>query len=354
MRLRLGLPAGSMQEATFRLFKRAGYNLALAPRSYVPAVDDPELDCLLLRAQEVARYVGDGVLDAGITGYDWVLESGAQLVGPHESAGGAPPASGAPPAEPGPHESPQAFAGTRLVGALVEAADLVYSKQSAATARWVLAVPRDSAIQSAKDLNGKRVATELVRVTEHYLARHGVEGARVEFSWGATEVKAPDLADAIVDITETGSSLRAHNLRIVDTVLETNAKLVANPTAWQEPWKRRKIDNLCVLLRGALEADAKVGLKMNVAAEHLEAVLELLPAMKGPTVSPIVSLPRRGTPRDRRRSRGEPRAGEPEGEGGWHAVETVADEKQVRDLIPQLKRAGAQDIIEYPLNKVIP
>ncbi|UCH35539.1 MAG: ATP phosphoribosyltransferase [Armatimonadota bacterium] len=289
MALRLGLPAGSMQEATFRLFKRAGYNVTIAARSYVPAIDDPELDCLLLRAQEIPRYVGDGVLDAGLTGLDWVLESGADVV---------------------------------------EAADLIYSKQSAAPARWVLAVAHDSDINAAADLQGKRIATELVRVTEQYLERHGVK-ARVEFSWGATEVKVPEVADAIVDLTETGSSLRAHNLRIVDTILETNTKLIVNPAAWGDTWKRAKVDNLAVLLKGALEAEAKVGLKMNVSNENLDAVLKLLPAMKEPTVSSLLH-------------------------GGWHAVETVADEARVRDLIPELKRAGAQDIIEYPLNKVIP
>ena len=289
MKLRLGLPAGSMQEATFQLFKRAGYGITAAARSYVPSVDDPELDCLLLRAQEIPRYVGDGVLDAGLTGLDWVLENGVEVV---------------------------------------EAADLVYSKQSAARARWVLAVARDGELKSVADLQGKRVATELVRVTEQYLERHGVK-ARVEFSWGATEVKVPELADAIVELTETGTSLRAHNLRILDTVLETNVKLIAHPTAWQDTWKRSKIENLAVLLLGALQAEAKVGLKMNVSSESLEAVLKLLPAMKEPTVSSLIH-------------------------GGWHAVETVADEKQVRDLIPRLKGAGAQDIIEYPLNKVIP
>jgi len=289
VKLRLGLPAGSMQEATFQLFKRAGYSITAATRSYVPSVDDPELDCLLLRAQEIPRYVGDGVLDAGLTGLDWMLENGLEVV---------------------------------------EAADLVYSKQSAAGARWVLAVARDGGINSVADLRGKRVATELVRVTEQYLERHGVK-ARVEFSWGATEVKVPELADAIVELTETGTSLRAHNLRILDTVLETNVKLIAHPAAWQDPWKRQKIENLAVLLLGALQAEAKVGLKMNVSSENLEAVLKLLPAMKEPTVSSLIH-------------------------GGWHAVETVADEKQVRDLIPRLKRAGAQDIIEYPLNKVIP
>ena len=289
MKLRLGLPAGSMQEATFQLLKRAGYNLTLAARSYLPAVDDPELECRLLRAQEIPRYVGDGALDAGLTGLDWVLESGAEVV---------------------------------------EAADLVYSKQSAAPARWVLAVAPDSDIRSVADLQGKRIATELVRVTEQHLARYGVT-ARVEYSWGATEVKVPELADAIVDLTETGSSLRAHNLRIIDTVLETNVKFIAHPAAWSDPWKRQKIENLTVLLLGALEAEKKVGLKMNVAAENLDAVLKLLPAMKEPTVSSLIH-------------------------GGWHAVETVTDEKRVRDLIPELKRAGAQDIIEYPLNKVIP
>ena len=289
MKLRLGLPAGSMQQATFELFKRAGYNVTVAPRSYVPAIDDPELQCVLLRAQEIPRYVGDGVLDAGLTGLDWVLESGAEVV---------------------------------------QAADLVYSKQSAAPARWVLAVPKDSDIRSVGDLEGKRIATELVRVTQQYLERHGVT-ARVEFSWGATEVKAPELADAIVDITETGSSLQAHNLRILDTVLETNVKVIVHPGAWQDARKRQRIENLTVLLKGALAAESKVGLKMNVSDENLQAVLKLLPAMKEPTVSSL-------------------------SHGGWHAVETVADERTVRDLIPELKRAGAQDIIEYPLNKVIP
>jgi ATP phosphoribosyltransferase len=289
VKLRLGLPAGSMQEATFQLFRRAGYNLSVAPRSYVPSVDDPELECRLLRAQEIPRYVGDGELDAGLTGLDWVMENGADVV---------------------------------------YAADLVYSKQSQAPARWVIAVARDSDIQSLADLEGKRVATELVRVTQQHLERNGVT-AKVEYSWGATEVKVPEFADAIVDITETGSSLRAHNLRILDTVLETNVKLIAHPAAWNDPWKRQKIENLTVLLLGALSAQEKVGLKMNVAAENLEAVLKLLPAMKEPTVSSLIG-------------------------GAWHAVETVTDEKRVRDLIPELKRAGAQDIIEYPLNKVIP
>jgi ATP phosphoribosyltransferase len=289
MKLRLGLPSGSMQEATIGLLKRAGYSVTVAARSYVPAIDDPELECLLLRAQEIRRYVGDGVLDAGLTGWDWILESGAKVV---------------------------------------EAADLVYSKQSAAKARWVLAVADDGDLRSVGDLEGKRVATELVRVTQQYLERHGV-AARVEYSWGATEVKVPELAEAIVELTETGNSLRAHNLRIIDTVLETNVKFIAHPAAWQDSWKRQKVENLAVLLRGALAAEAKVGIKLNVSSENLDAVLELLPAMKEPTVSSLFH-------------------------GGWHAVETVADEKQVRDLIPRLKGAGAQDIIEYPLNKVIP
>jgi ATP phosphoribosyltransferase len=289
VKLRLGLPAGSMQEATLELFRRAGYSLTVAARSYLPMVDDPELECVLLRAQEIPRYVGDGVLDAGLTGLDWVLESGADVV---------------------------------------QAADLVYSKQSAAPARWVLAVAQGSDIHSVADLQGKRIATELVRVTQQHLERRGVS-ARVEYSWGATEVKVPELADAIVDISETGSSLRAHNLRVIDTVLETNVKMIVHPGAWSHPWKRQKIENLTVLLLGALEAEKKVGLKMNVSSENLEAVLKLLPAMKEPTVSSLIH-------------------------GGWHAVETVADEKRVRDLIPELKRAGAQDIIEYPLNKVIP
>ena len=289
MRLRIGLPKGSLQEATLRLMQRAGYQVAVSPRSYYPEVDDPELEAVLMRPQEIPRYVGAGNLDAGLSGKDWVLENAAEVV---------------------------------------TVCDLAYSKATAAPARWVLAVAADSRLQTVADLQGKRIATELVQVTKDYLARAGVEAA-VEFSWGATEMKVPELVDAVVELTETGSSLRAHNLRVLDTVLHTNAQLIACPAAWADDWKRTKTLNLATLLQGALLAERKVGLKMNVARSHLPGVLGLLPALKGPTVSPLA-------------------------EDDWVAVETIVDEQVARELIPQLLSAGAQGIIEYPLNKVIP
>lgn len=289
MKLRLGLPKGSLQEATFQLFKRAGFNLAVRSRSYFPSIDDPEIEVVLMRAQEIPRYVNEGVLDAGLSGLDWILENDADVV---------------------------------------EVADLVYSKQTANPIRLVIAVANDSDIKTVADLQNKRIATELVNVTRKFLAANGVS-ATVEYSYGATEVKVPQLVDAIADITETGSSLKANNLRILATILQSTTKLHANKKAWEDPWKQEKLQNLAVLLQGALRADSKVGLKMNVPGEKLEDVLAVLPAMKHPTVSKLVN-------------------------SDWVAVETVLDEKQVRDLIPPLRKMGAQDLIEYPLNKVIP
>lgn len=288
-KLRIGLPMGSLQEATLAMMKRAGYTITVERRSYFPKIDDEELEGVMIRAQEIPRYVNDGVLDAGLTGLDWITENGADVV---------------------------------------EVADLVYAKQGMNPVRLVIAVPNDSDIHSVADLNGKRIATELVNVTKQYLARHGVT-ARVEYSWGATEAKAPELVDAIVDLTETGSSLRANNLRIVETVLESTTKLIANKVSWEDPWKRHKLENLAILLLGALRAEGKVGLKMNVPRERLDGILSQLPAMKNPTVSNLA-------------------------DNEWVAVETVIDEKVVRDLIPALREAGATGIIEYPLNKVIP
>ncbi|MHB0935651.1 MAG: ATP phosphoribosyltransferase [Armatimonadota bacterium] len=288
-RLKIALPKGSLQEATYRLFERAGWKISASSRSYFPRIDDRELEAVLIRAQEIARYVQDGVMDCGLTGRDWVEENEADVV---------------------------------------EVAALVYGKLENHPLRWVVAVPNDSPITSVKDLQGKRVATELVNTTNKYLASNGVE-AQVEFSWGATEAKCPELADAIVEITETGSSLRANNLRILTDVIQSVTVLVANKAAWEDPWKRRKIEQIALLLQGALRAEGKVGLKMNVAADHVKRVLSLLPAMKGPTISKLT-------------------------DETWVAVETVIDEKTVREILPQLKAAGAQDIIEYPLNKVIP
>ncbi|MFZ5643391.1 MAG: ATP phosphoribosyltransferase [Bacillota bacterium] len=288
-KLRLGLPKGSLQEATFQLFKRAGFNISVRSRSYFPVIDDPELEIILMRAQEIPRYVNEGVLDAGLSGYDWILENDADVV---------------------------------------EVADLVYSKQTNNPIRLVLAVANDSNIKTVKDLQGKRIATELVRVTRKFLEENDV-GAMVEFSYGATEVKVPDLVDAIADLTETGSSLKANNLRIIATILTSNTKLHANKNSWKDPWKREKLENLAVLLQGALRADSLVGLKMNVPKDRINDVLSVLPAMKHPTVSQLFN-------------------------SDWVAVETVLDEKTARDLIPSLRKAGAQDIIEYPLNKVIP
>ena len=289
MKLRLGLPKGSLQEATFQLFTQAGFKISVGGRSYYPSVNDPELDILLMRAQEIPRYVSEGVLDAGISGLDWIIENNADVV---------------------------------------EVADLVYSKRTSNPVRLVIAVAEDSDIKDVKDLNGKRVATELVNVTKKYLQDHGVTAA-VEFSWGATEVKVPQLVDAIADLTETGSSLVANKLRIIATVLESTTKLHANHDAWDLPWKREKIESISILLQGALRARTKLGLKMNVPEDALAAVLGILPAMKQPTISKLVDC-------------------------DWVAIEIILDEIQARDLIKALKSAGAQDIILYPLSMVIP
>jgi ATP phosphoribosyltransferase len=286
--LKLGLPKGSLQEASLQLFRRAGYEITVNPHSYFPAIDDDEIECMLIRAQEMARYVEDGILDAGLTGKDWILENESNVV---------------------------------------EVADLIYAKQTFGKVRWVLAVPEKSPFQTVKDLEGKIIATELVGVTKRYLAQNGVK-AKVEFSWGATEVKPPVLADAIVEVTETGSSLRANGLRIVETVLESNTKLIANCDAWRDPWKREKIETLVMLLKGAIEAAGKVGLMLNVRRVDLENVLSVLPALKRPTVSNL---------------------SDPE----WVAVNTVIEEKTVREIIPRLKAAHAQGIVEYPLNKIV-
>jgi ATP phosphoribosyltransferase len=289
MILKLGIPKGSLQDATVELFRKAGFKINISSRSYYPSIDDPEVECLLLRAQEMARYVEQGLLDAGLTGYDWVVENDAKVR---------------------------------------EVADLVYSKTGTGKARWVLAVPNDSPIQTVKDLEGKRIATEAMNLTRRYLERHGVT-AVVEFSWGATEVKPPYLADAIVEITETGSSLRANNMRIVETILETNTKLIANLEAWEQPDKRRKIEQIGMLLEGAILGQDKVGLMMNVPKASLPAVLEVLPSMNTPTVSQLTD--------DR-----------------WVDVLVILEERVARDLIPELKRQGAEGIVEFPLNKVIP
>ncbi|MEW5761854.1 MAG: ATP phosphoribosyltransferase [Bacillota bacterium] len=289
MKLKLGLPKGSLQEATFALFKKAGYHLTVNGRSYYPTIDDPEMEVVLMRAQEIPRYVDQGVLDAGLSGLDWIRENEADVV---------------------------------------EVANLVYAKQSQRPVRLVIAIARNSDIQSVRDLEGKRIATEFVRITKKFLAAHGVK-AQVEFSYGATEVKVPNLVDAIADLTETGSSLQANNLRELVTILESTPRLHANRQAWEDPWKREKLQNLATLLLGALRAEARVGLKMNVPQDRLPEVLAILPAMKHPTISQLVN-------------------------SAWVAIEVIIEERQARDLIPALKRAGAQDIIEYPLNKVIP
>jgi ATP phosphoribosyltransferase len=291
--LKIGIPKGSLQDATVQLFARAGFNIYVNPRSYFPAIDDPELECMLIRAQEMARYVADGVLDAGLTGLDWVAEQTA-------AAGHGP---------------------------VVPVADLVYAKQSYGKVRWVLAVPEESPVTSARDLEGATVATELVRVTQAWFAGRGVR-VNVEFSWGATEVKPPMLADAIVEATETGSTLRANRLRIVDTVLESNTQLIAHPAALDDAWKRTRIENLALLLRAAIEAHGRVGLMLNVERAALEGILGLLPALRRPTVSPLA-------------------------DDGWVAVNTILEEKTARDLIPRLKAAGGQGIVEYPLNKIV-
>jgi len=286
--LKLGIPKGSLQESTVRLFDKAGYQIIVSSRSYRPYIDDDEIECLMFRAQEMARYVERGVLDVGLTGKDWILENDADVI---------------------------------------EVADLVYSKTTAKAYRWVLAVPEDSDVQSVKDLEGKRIATELVQATRRYLEAHGVK-AEVEYSWGATEIKAPLLVDAIVEGTETGSTLRANRLRIVDTVAESTAKLIANHQAWADPWKREKIETLAMLLKGALEAGGQVGLKMNVPRDKLDQVSQQLPSLHTPTISNQVDQ-------------------------DWVALEVIIDEHTVRDLLPGLKKAGAEGIIEYPLNKVI-
>ncbi len=287
--LRLGLPKGSLQDATIRMMKRAGWSVSVSERSYFPAVDDDELEIVLLRAQEIPRYVDDGVLDGGITGFDNVLETGADV---HEVA------------------------------------ELIYSKATSRPYRWVLAVPQNSEIKSPQDLQGKRIATELVNVTQRYLDKHNVQ-AEIEFSWGATEVKVPALVDAIVEGTETGSTLRAHGLKIIDELLSSTTRLIANKDAWANEWKRAKLENLAILLRAAMEAQSNVGLKMNAPREQLSEILAALPAMKRPTISQLSDT------------------------SDWVAIEIIADEKQVRDLIPQLLQLGATGIIEYPLNKVI-
>lgn len=288
MKLRLGIPKGSLQEASIQLFRRAGFEITVNPRSYFPHIDDGEIECMLIRAQEMARYVEDRVLDAGLTGKDWIMENEAKVL---------------------------------------EVADLIYAKQTLGKVRWVLAAPENSHIRSVKDLEGKTIATELVQVTRRYLEQHGVK-AKVEFSWGATEVKPPVLADAIVEVTETGSSLRANGLRIVDTVIESNTKFIASPEAWADPEKRRKMETLVLLLKSAIDAAGKVGLMMNVRRADLAAVLAVLPALKMPTISDL-------------------------SESEWVAVNTVIEEKTVREIIPRLKAANAQGIVEYPLNKIV-
>lgn len=289
MTLKLGIPKGSLQEATVELFRKAGYKIIIHGRSYYPTIDDPGIECMLLRAQEMARYVEQGLLDAGLTGYDWVIENNADVV---------------------------------------EVADLIYSKTGSGKARWVLAVPEDSSIQTVADLEGKRVATEAVNLTKRYLENHGVK-AKVEFSWGATEVKPPKLADAIVEITETGASLKANHLRIVETILETNTKFISNKESWQDPAKRRKMEQLAMLLQGSILAEGKVGLLINVPKECLEAVLAILPSLQKPTIAAL-------------------------SDDNWVDVTVVLDELTVRDLIPELREKGATGIVEFPLNKVIP
>ena len=288
-KLKLALPKGSLEEATYSLMRKAGFNTSVTSRSYFPTVDDPELEVVLYRPQEMPRYVEDGVADAGLTGHDWVVENGSNVL---------------------------------------ELCELTYSKRTRNPVRWVLAVHEDSTFKTVRDLRGKKIATELVKVTQEYLKKNKVK-ADVEFSWGATEVKPPKLADAIVEATETGSSLRANHLRIIDTVLVSTTQIIANKESYANSWKHRKIDNLILLLQGAILAAGKVGLKMNVSKKDLEKVLRLLPAMKKPTISNL-------------------------SDKNWYDVETIADESVVRELIPELKKAGATGIIEYPLNKVIP
>jgi len=288
MKIRLGIPKGSLQDATIALFARAGFNIYASGRSYFPSIDDPEIECMLIRAQEMARYVEHGFLDAGLTGRDWVVESGLEVE---------------------------------------TVTDLVYAKQRRGKVRWVLAVPQDSRFEKAEDLNNCIIATELVNTTKNYFASKGVP-VKVEFSWGATEVKPPILADAIVEVTETGSSLKANRLRIIETVCESQTQLIANKTAWQAPDKRKKIENIALMLRGAIDAQGRVGLMLNVRKEHLQRVLQVLPALNSPTVSEL-------NDRD------------------WVAVNTILEESVVRDVLPKLKEANASGIVEYPLNKIV-
>jgi ATP phosphoribosyltransferase len=287
--LRLGLPKGSLQESTLKLFRKAGYHIAISSRSYYPSFDDPEIEAMLIRAQEMARYVDDGILDCGLTGKDWIMEQNADV---HEVA------------------------------------ELIYAKEGLRHVKWVIAVPNDSRIKTLKDLNGKRIATELVRFTKRYLKSNGIK-AEVDFSWGATEVKPPHLADAIVELTETGTSLKANNLRIIETILQSSTRFIANKKAWLDKWKRQKMENISLLLKGALAAEEKVGLKMNVTKKSLKRVMSLLSAMHSPTISQL-------------------------SDQGWYALEVMINEKVVRDIIPKLKMAGASGIVEYQLNKVIP
>ncbi len=287
--LRLGLPKGSLQESTLKLFRKAGYHISVSSRSYYPVFDDPEIESMLIRAQEMARYVENGILDCGLTGYDWIMEQAADVK---------------------------------------EVAELNYAKEGLRPVRWVIAVPTDSRIKSVKDLQGKRIATELVGFTKRYLASKKIK-AEIDFSWGATEVKPPHLADAIVELTETGTSLRANNLRIVETILESSTRFISNRKAWQDKWKRQKMENIVMLLKGALAAEEKVGLKMNVAKKDLKRVMSLLPSMHSPTISAL-------------------------SDEDWYDLDVVLDEKVICDLIPRLKQAGASGIVEYQLNKVIP
>lgn len=287
--LKIGIPKGSLQESTLKLFRKAGYHITVSARSYYPSFDDVEIEAMLIRAQEMARYVQDGILDCGLTGYDWILEQNADV---HEVA------------------------------------ELNYAKEGLRPVKWVIAVPNDSKIKSIKGLRGKRVATELVGFTKRYLKSKRIK-AEVDFSWGATEVKPPHLADAIVELTETGTSLRANNLRILETILESSTRFISNKKAWQDKWKRQKMENIVMLLKGALSAEEKVGLKLNVSDKSFRRVMSLLSAMHSPTISPL-------------------------SDKGWYALEVIIDEKIVRDIIPKLKMAGATGIVEYQLNKVIP
>lgn len=289
-KLKLGIPKGSLQEATISMFKKAGFNVVVNSRSYIPSIDDPEIELVMLRAQEMSRYVEEGVLDAGLTGNDWILENESDV---------------------------------KYVS------ELLYAKQTRNPVRWVIAVPETSKIKNVKDLQGKRIATELVNATKKFLKKNSVK-AEVEFSWGATEVKvSAGLVDAIVELTETGSSLRANNLKIIDTVCLSTTQFIANKKAWECQWKRQKIETISLLLKSAIMAEGKVGIKMNISKDNLDAILKLLPSMKGPTISPLTK-------------------------SGWFDIDTIADESAVKQLIPKLKKAGAEGIIEYPLNKVIP